>query len=217
MKKILSLIMMLAILLTVAVFPMQVSAATTIKSGKTVSDSVDPKHPMEYKFTSGKEGTLTLKISPRNYDISIWVFEANGKEIGVSKVTNAESYGVVKGGNNGVLEYNIKKGDYRIIIKPQSRYSDRIVIAYDMTATFPTAKEESSDASQSTSTVMGAELKKGATLQLVGPSSNCTWKSSKEDVATVSASGKVTAVKKGSSTITATDGKTSLKIKIIVL
>ena len=63
-----------------------------------------------------------------------------------------------------------------------------------------------------------ATLYLGQTLQLKLNNAKGTvkWKSSKKAVATVSSKGKVTAKKKGSATITATNGKKSYKCKITV-
>ncbi|MCD8074506.1 MAG: Ig-like domain-containing protein [Lachnospiraceae bacterium] len=64
-----------------------------------------------------------------------------------------------------------------------------------------------------------ATLIKGQTLKLkiTGTSDTVTWKSSKKSVAKVSASGKVTAKKKGTATITATVNGTKYKCKITVV
>lgn len=223
MKKYVSIAITLAILFSAMILPMQASAAETLKSGKTVYDSVDGKHSMEYNFTSAKEGKLTIDINPTGGDntifggdIYIYVYDANGKAITASKSVNTQNGNKVERDKKGQLIYNIKKGAYKVFIKTITAYD---TASYDMTVTFPAAAGESKDdASKSTSSsIMGVSLKKGSSLQLVGASSSdVTWKTSDKSVATVSSSGKVTAVAKGSATITATSGKTSQKIKIIV-
>ncbi len=60
------------------------------------------------------------------------------------------------------------------------------------------------------------EAGKKTTIKVKGTSKKPTWKSSNVKVATVSASGKITALKKGSVTITAKVGKKTYKCKVSV-
>ncbi len=84
-------------------------------------------------------------------------------------------------------------------------------------ATYP-SNDSSSDVKITSFTL---EMKKGDTIQLgtllsADTDDNVTWKSSKTAVAKVSATGKITAQSKGSATITASIGDSSVKIQVNV-
>ena len=124
--------------------------------------------------------------------------------------TNVEKY-------KGKLHFNAsKKGTYYFHFYRQIYYLDNGINGGDTTFKI-TAPGESSPKAELD--YLSVTLEKGDTLKLGAvltedSDDKVTWKSSKTSVATVSSSGKVTAKKKGTATITAKLGDSTLKVKV---
>jgi len=122
--------------------------------------------------------------------------------------------------SKGVIEYKgLSKGTYYIRVNnennPESPINDCTI-----KATFPdgsaSASNEIKDVTFEQTLKKGQSIQLGASLTPADGTGAISWKSSKTSVATVSATGKITAVGKGTAVITCTAGKGSAKIIIKV-
>lgn len=240
MKKYLSLVMAMAVLFSTMLFPMQVGAAT-LKSGEKATGYLD-EGSNKYEIAVKDKGTLTISLdivsekSKLDGGISalfIKLVNENDERLEPTQARatkGSASIGYLNASlrprdaedkASGIFTYNVTKGTYYIILEPSARG----ILDYKMTFTDSSAASRSTAApsteTKTTATLMTVALKKGAALQLgtdvaANNASKVTWKSGKSSVAKVSSTGKVTAVAKGTATITATYGKTVLKIKVVV-
>jgi len=205
---------------------------TKITSGKTNTFTIsETSGENDYKVTLSEDGDLKFNMECNEKSIAIILFDSKGEIVKMTKrsastgswddnsaysVLNWNSYSKK---SNGVIEWkNLKKGTYYVRFGIYMWQSGGF--KYTVTATFPDGSASSS--TEVKEVTFQFTLKKGETLkpdpQLTpaNGTGNIKWKSSKTSVATVSANGTVTAVGKGTATITCTAGKGSAKIIIKV-
>ena len=232
MKKFLSVVLSLVMAVSaMAVFAVSASAEDlkSIESGKQYSLSLTSYgDKQDYKFTAAKSGKLKLTVSAEIETVYINVLNAENTLIKPSDSNN--KYGksgwteLPKGikliWNSserkyyGTLTLNIEKGlNYIRFFRYGGSGTGKIIFK----ATYPSA-DSSADVKITSFTL---EMKKGDTIQLgtllsADTDDNIAWKSSKTSVAKVSATGKITAKAKGSATITASVGDSTMKIQVNV-
>lgn len=189
----------------------------------------------DYKIEVKQKGTLSIKINSKCSNNTVYLFDEdcanvcpneksvktggiywttkNDDSLEASYEWNSESQKIV-----ATTSYAVEKGTYYLRITNTPWFSNT-------STSYPSAGKAtiSIDFTKANNPVLTSfqlTMKKGSTIQLDGVftigSDTITWKSSKNSVATVSSKGKVTAKKKGTTTITATCGDVVLKIKIKV-
>ncbi len=207
--------------------------AVAIDSGDKQTATLKEKHDRAvYKVKLTSDGDLEVTLSARLSRMTLSVLDSDGNAIGQSSYDmKSGAYDWVSSSKNvmefkwnesvekiaGTVTYSLKKGTYYISVMRGNKFYDasgKGNIA--VTAKFP-GEEKEEDAKIS---VLGITMKKGDTMQLTADLTSkdgkVTWKSSKKTVAKVSEDGVVTAVKKGTATITAKCGKSTMKLKITV-
>ena len=230
-KKLLSILLSLA--MAVTAFAVNASAADvkTIKSGKTYSASLARYHDTaDYKFTSNGSGYLKIKVSTANSWTWFGVMDTSNNHLKPEKVTSnigstewaSSSNGTrlywneVEKKYSGTLTYKISKGTYYIQLERNG--SDNGDNKVTISTTFPSADSSSSDVKINNLTLtmkVGDKIQLGTALS-ASTDDNVAWKSSKTSVAKVSATGLVTAKAAGTTTITASIGSSTQKIDIKV-
>ncbi|MGN0650302.1 MAG: Ig-like domain-containing protein [Oscillospiraceae bacterium] len=188
----------------------------------------------DYKVQIKEKGILTVKVNTSITFCSVYLFDEDCANVPVASVNvstgNIYSFGkaddpfavfstnYTSGKTVASTSWKVSKGTYYIRVTNTRDYKEGW--RYEpypgkikVTTTFKASAEPELSC-------LSISVKKGSTLQLDGVftigSDTITWKSSKPSVATVSSKGKVTAKKKGTTTITATCGEVVLKIKIKV-
>lgn len=185
----------------------------------------------DYKFTSTKQGKLSLSITSTTDYTGIMLFDSNFDCVGITSYeittgqderdwTGREKIIIISSSiankSKSIVNWDISKGTYYLRIYNNMDWTygyhgSNGKISF--TATYP------SSTSTAKINYITINLPKGSTLSLgtdTTGSGTVTWKSSKTSVATVSSTGKVTAKAKGSTIITAKSGSSSKKIKIVV-
>ncbi len=237
MKKLLT--VLLAAVMLFAAIPVMAFAesvedtAVAVESGTKQTATLKEKHDsVVYKVKLTSDGDLEIALTAKLSRATLTVLDSDGNAVGNSSYDmKSGAYDWVSSDRNvmelkwnesvekivGTFTYALKKGTYYISVSRGNKYYDasgKGNIA--VTAKFPgEEKEETAKIS-----VLGITMKKGDTIQLTADLTSgdgkVTWKSSKKTVAKVSEDGVVTAVKKGTATITAKCGKSTLKLKITV-
>ena len=227
---------MLSLVMIVCMFSVGASAAGSIysnakeiKSGKTTTAKLKSAgKTADYYIKTSKSGTLKITVSVNLSVFGFYVYDVNGNKLKASSksvksgsIENGTYYNCESGSSNafkGTFSFSVDKGTYYIRIErfPLSgSYGSGDV---SVKATFPSSSSSSSSSSGKVSAVY-VPMKVGSTMQLSADKSGSgtvKWSSSNTSVATVNSSGKVTAKKKGTVTITAKIGssKASVKIKV---
>ncbi|MGN0618107.1 MAG: Ig-like domain-containing protein [Ruminiclostridium sp.] len=221
--------LVLAAVMMMSMFTVTVAAdgfddAKKITSGKSVEGKMSDYGYNYYKITCKSSGTLTIDFTTKIRATYWYLYDEDGGAIPLESfsIKSGNDLGARKGNTNirvvedgtakkaaGKLSYKVKKGTYYIAVRNDNPYGGE---TYKFTADFKAdnAKELS---------YLGITMKKGGTMQLeaVGADSGKTaWTTSKKSVATVSASGLVTAKEKGTAVITCKSGDVSVKLKITV-
>lgn len=199
-----------------------------LESGKKTTISYSKTYEVKtYKFKVSKSGTLKFSYSVDSVNVDFWLYDSEGTPVSItsksSKSGNLYAWsentciGVrrneVSGIGTGEFTYKVKKGTYYLKTEGYSKGKLKL------TATYPTDDEGTSDAKIDALTL---SVKKGTTLSfgtmITGTAdlSDIKWTTSDKKVATVSSAGVVKAVAKGSATITAKIGSSSVKIIIKV-
>lgn len=231
-KKIMSIV--LAAFMVIGSLAVSVSAdslfdsAVKLPSGKKQTFTLASNGKKDYKVTLSKKGTLTVNITSRTARTAIHLYDSAGKKIDAIDVTSVAgsldgdyrtpiylSWDNVVEEYSGKIQYELNKGTYYIrIVRDRNSGSGKV----NLTATYPSKDDDGSSGKISYLTL---EMEAGDTLRLGAVAepadAEIKWTSSKTNVATVSASGKVTAKKEGSTIITAKSGSSSVKIKINVV
>ena len=239
-RKLLSVLLALAMAVTtMAVFAVSASAesiessAKTVVNGKTYTVTLkegwgfSDGEPADFKIVAKSAGKLVVSFVSYSERIYISALDKNGNSISSEKYE--ATTGTIKDGQGcvwnkavekcvGKATYSIKKGTTYIRFRKAylSSGNGKLQVKF----TFPS--DDSSDGSSGVSiTNFALTMKVGDTLQLDADLSaktddNVTWKSDKTSVAKVSATGKITAQAKGTATITASIGGSSMKIKVKV-
>lgn len=234
-KKIMSVV--LAAVMVIGTFAVSVSAASiydtavNLPSGKkqtfTLSSDLQDK---DYKVVLSKNGTLKININSNLSKAYLKVFDSDGNRVDCTEYDFTVGSGKANDGDINILcqwnkttenfkctaKYKLKKGTYYIrFTRSYSNGNGKTTL----TATYPS--KDSADGSSGKISYLTLEMEAGDTLRLGAVAepadAEIKWTSSKTNVATVSASGKVTAKKEGSTIITAKSGSSSVKIKINVV
>lgn len=221
--------------------------AKSASSGKKYSCDFDELEGTNtYKLVLSKKGNIEINFTFQISTGTIQLFDSNGNSIKPSSVdmsagkntywsslyTKDEKGNRINLGYSTVLKWNegFEKSSGKITYKGMAKgtYYVRIGNEYDYKGngkaswsfTYPSAKKDESSDSGKIS-YLTLEMEAGDTLRLGAVAepadAEIKWTSSKTNVATVSASGKVTAKKEGSTIITAKSGSSSVKIKINVV
>ena len=216
--------------------------STAIKSGKTTSFMLkDAEELSDFKFVASEAGTLKISLRTDIEVTRILVFNSNGTLLKPTKykATSGEMTWNEHDSKENVLRckwqestklylgtatYKVNKGKYYIRVQRGSSYFGLNVDGagnVKLTATYPSDGGSDGSSSGVSITNFALTMKVGDTLQLDADLSaktddNVTWKSDKTSVAKVSATGKITAQAKGTATITASIGGSSMKIKVKV-
>ena len=219
--------------------------STAVKSGKTTSFMLkDMEELSDFKFVATEAGTLKISLRTDIEVTRILVFNSNGTlqkptkykatsgEITWNEQDSKENMLRCKWQEStklflGTATYKVNKGKYYIRIQRGSRssfigdYNCEGAGNVKLTATYPSDGGSDGSSSGVSITNFALTMKVGDTIQLDADLSaksddNVAWKSDKTSVAKVSATGKITAQAKGTATITATIGGSSMKIKVKV-
>lgn len=210
------------------------NAKTTLKNGKktTIScDGTNSKTERYYKFKITKNGKFTIDyILNCVQSVDIYLCNSDGEYIeceGLESKTGRCDYYAYHGYTrvksdiyttklgSGKLTYNLKKGTYYLMAKCTNFEKG----TFKFTAKFPTSDEGTSDAKIDALTLTvkkGTSLSFGTMITGTADPSDIKWTTSDKKVATVSSKGVVKAVAKGTATITAKIGSSSVKIIIKV-
>lgn len=232
----------LAAVMTAAMLLIPASAESIAKTAKTryngdsFSIKLNNTDYHDYKVKLTKSGNLKISLTSTCSETRIRLFDSDGNSLSISEsassATSGSVYASVWGYANcswnstmekfkGTVVYkDLGKGTYYLRIYKDSsytKYSGEGKTSIKLTFPGETA-EESGSSETKASPSLAATLKAGETLPLgvADADGTVTWTSSKPSVAEVDKSGKVTAKKAGSTTVTAETGKTTLKIEIIV-
>lgn len=204
--------------------------AKAIDSGKKVSftPSADYK---DYKVTLSEKGTLKLTITTKAEDVRIKIIDSNGNIVALSDKSistgsafySYNGYTVMQWNStmekfSGKLSYkSLAKGTYYIRIY---NYNDAFYdVKGKMSVSFKYPQKTEEEAADGTISCLSVSLKKGESLQfgaVIEGEGTVEWSSTKKSVAAVSSDGKITAKSKGTATIEAKLGKSSVKIKVNV-
>lgn len=232
-------LVVLAAIMMIGALAVSVSAdsiydtAVDLPSGKqqsfTLSSSRDCK---DYKVTLSKKGTLKFSINASIQTSYLYVYDADGNLITANSCDAATGSASIYNDRvnfnwngttenfKGTAEYELAKGTYYIRFNRSYNYrSDNGKTT--LTATYPSKDSEEISGSSGKISYLTLEMEVGDTLRLgtvTEPAdADVKWSSSKSSIATVSASGKVTAKKEGSTIITAKSGSSVKKIMINVV
>ncbi len=237
MKKILTVLLTAVMLFTavsVTAFAESIEdTAVAVESGAKQTATLKEKHDsVVYKVKLTSDGDLEVAITAKLSRATLTVLDSDGNAVEKSSYDmKSGAYDWVSSDRNvmelkwnesvekivGTVTYALKKGTYYISVSRGNKFYDASGKGnISVTAKFP-GEEKEEDAKIS---VLGITMKKGdkmqLTAELTSKDGKVTWKSSKKSVAKVSEDGVVTAVKKGTATITAKCGKSTMKLKITV-
>lgn len=234
-KKIMSVV--LAAVMVIGALAMSVSAdsiydtAVDLPSGKAQSFTLPSYQQKDYKVKLSKKGTLTININASVATSRLWLYDADGNKI----IPSEYDFTTGKGSSNSerlecswnsttenfkcTVKYELAKGTYYIRYERNYYTSGNGKTTFK--ATYPSEDSEEISGSSGKISYLTLEMEVGDTIRLgtvTEPAdADVKWSTSKSKVATVSASGKVTAKKEGSAIITAKSGSSVKKIKIIVV
>lgn len=182
-----------------------------------------------FSIECGADGELSFDISTNASSPTVTLYDAGGKSIHASDISNITGNGRIKNytylnGNEvdlerseaferyeGTIKYQVTKGTYYLGVYGYEKSEEYRL--FSITAHAPEKKVTPKI------DYFNIDLKRGDTLQFgaeLSKTGTVTWKSSKKSVATVSSNGKVTAKAKGSAIITAKCGNSTVKIKVTV-
>lgn len=236
--KILSVLMSAIILISALCLPVSAASiedtAKAVDSGKKISftpksNSLWGGPYYDYKVTLSEKGTLKLTFDTQAEKIFVTVLNSDGKWLKISDKT-ASSGSIYQSSFDGetwlswnrnvekfkgTLSYkSLAKGTYYVRIWTASNYdvNGKMSVSFS----YPQEKEAETEGKIS---YLSVTLEKGDTLQLGAVTEGegaVKWSTSKKAVASVTSKGKITAKSKGTATITAKLGSSSVKIRIKV-
>lgn len=213
-------------------------SAKLVDSGKKVSYTCKfekSKHgfynvlcPKIYKVELSEKGTLKLDFISSVSKLRIDVISSDGAEIYEFDEKNVTSGSVIHYGNTGTtahwnknlrkakftLKYNLDKGTY--YVKTWATVGADIEGKNSISFSYPQDKNEE----DGKISYLSLEMEKGDTLKLgavIEGEGTVKWSSSKSSVVSVTSDGKITAKKKGTATIIAKLGSSTVKLKIKVV
>jgi len=208
------------------------TSKTKLVSGEAKSIILSTLNAGETDFSIklSENGNLKIKVECKRDTMIVGLFDSKGNEIGITKRTatlgtwgdfgnkeNRLKWSEKNEKSKGVIEYkNLKKGTYYIRFGKANSMGRGF--KYTVKATFPdvSSSTEVKEVTVEFPLKKGQSVQLGASLTPADGTGAISWKSNKTSVATVSATGKVTAVGKGTAVITYTAGKGSAKIIIKV-
>jgi uncharacterized protein YjdB len=176
-------------------------------------------NPNDYKFTTNSKGKLTLSVDSTGSVTRIQMFNSNG--IRISPTSNEIITGTWDGWNynnnlhwnrtvqraNGTFVFDLIEADTYYF-----RFTGESGKPCTIRATFtPEGGRTASEPMFTITVPVNGRIRLGTTS-----SADVTWASSRTAVATVSQTGVVRAVARGTTDITATVGNTTLRIRIRV-
>lgn len=232
-KKIMSVV--LAAVMVIGALAVSVSAdsiydtAVDLPSGEKQTFTLS--NEKDYKVKLSKKGTLTININASVATSRLWLYDADGNKI----IPSEYDFTTGKGSSNSerlecswnsttenfkcTVKYELAKGTYYIRYERNYYTSGNGKTTFK--ATYPSKDSEEISGSNGKISYLTLEMEVGDTIRLgtvTEPAdAEVKWSSSKSSIATVSASGKVSAKKEGSTVITAKSGSSVKKIKIIVV
>ena len=205
--------------------------AKAIDSGKKVSFTPEvsawSNQYKDYKVVLSEKGTLKLSFTSLAKEVNVLLLDSNGDTVEPSEskastgsVTFWSGKAYLKWNNNvekfkGSVSYkSLKKGTYYV----------RMWVAYPyktgkVSVSFKYPQKTEKEAADGTISCLSVSLKKGESLQfgaVIEGEGTVEWSSTKKSVAAVSSDGKIMAKSKGTATIEAKLGKSSVKIKVNV-
>lgn len=185
--------------------------------------SADYGTPRMYKVEMAKKGTLKVDMTSAVSSVNVQVLDSSATDMieytkgtaAVGSVEYTNNYGAwiqAKDGKSDVsLEYKLDKGVY--YVKVFGTIDAYVGGKTELTLTYPQAAKGAEITSFTITLSKGDKLQLGTLLNGKG---TVKWSTSKKSVAAVSSKGKITAKAKGSATITAKCGTSTMKIRIIV-
>ena len=208
---------------------------TTLPNGKKITISCKGGDIIQdivknYKLKITKSGKLSISYTTDGVqEIYISLFDSDGAPI-ASDTAEAKSGSCRYSSWNknteiwwnssskvgtGKITYDLKKGTYYLKVVCDDYNEGK----FKFTPKYPTSEEGSSDAKIDALTLSvkkGTKLSFGTMITGTADLSDIKWTTSDKKIATVSSTGTVKAVAKGSATITAKIGSSSVKIVIKV-
>lgn len=214
------------------------SLAKDISLNQTTDGTLDAGELIFYKFKSNFSGILVIDYSVNDNNV-LRFFDSDetnqtiysstikdGSAMGGSGKGDYQIWGNIKDDKmtfSASVGYKVKKGEnYCISIwnsrapgnfKGDGKYTIKISEKGSTSSDKQTSKTDTKDI------YFGITLSKGSKFQLQAVNAdakNTTWTSSKKSVATVSSTGKITAKKAGTTTITCKCGDVIVKLKVTV-
>lgn len=208
---------------------------TTLPNGKKITISCNGGNMINdvvknYKFKVSKSGKLSISYTTDSVQyIYISLYDSDGAAL-ESDTAEAKSGSCRYSSWNkhteiwwnssskvgtGKITFDLKKGTYYLKVECDDYNKGK----FKFTPKYPTSDEGSSDAKIDALTLSvkkGTKLSFGTMITGTADLSDIKWSTSDKKVATVSSTGTVKAVAKGSATITAKIGSSSVKIIIKV-
>lgn len=226
-KKIILAVLMVVTMISASAVSVYADSIPELPSGEEKSFTLNRGYYITYQIVLSQKETVTIDFDSTS-SIRLYVADTSGENIRCSEANFAlgkeeRSYdgslsceiNSMTGNVQGTAKYELDKGTYYIKVS-RSSISFSGSGKVKLKATYGSDKESNAKISYLT-----LDMEVGDTIRLgtvAEPAdAEITWKSSKAKVASVSASGKVTAKKEGSTIITATSGKSKVKIKINVI
>ena len=230
-KKIMSVV--LAAVMVIGALAVSVSADSIYDTAEDLSSGEKQSFTLpsygwyqDYKVKLSKKGTLTINITASIRAARLYLYDADGNTI------NCNDYDFTAGKGTAYSDYlgcawNSTTENFKCTVKyelTKGTYYIRLMNSWSGgtgKTTFTATYGSDDDSSIGKISYLTLEMEVGDTIRLgtvTEPAdADVKWSSSKSSIATVSASGKVTAKKEGSAIITAKSGSSVKKIKIIVV
>lgn len=207
--------------------------AKAIDSGKKVSFTPEAgtiwgAPSRDYKVILSEKGTLRLTFNTRSEKTEVEVMDSNGNRIALSdsnvttgwvssgKITSIHWNTNVEKFSGKLYYKSLKKGTYYVRIRNANSSCD---VNGKLSVSFKYPQKTEEEATDGTISCLSVSLKNGESLQfgaVIEGEGTVEWSSTKKSVAAVSSDGKITAKSKGTATIEAKLGKSSVKIKVNV-
>ena len=231
-KKLTALILAGAVAVSCMISGASADNISTIKIGKSVTETIETNSTSSYYIEVEKSGVLSIKFSyTSSYIAGLLIgddsdgsakilkpdsVDSTAGESGILEINGGYGFIVVNDDAKkcaGTAKYSITKGKYLIMFSNQNSSS-----AYNGSGKLTLTTSIGSKSA--TLTQFTVTIKKGSTLQLGAladtSADGVKWSSSKKSVATVNSKGKVTAKKAGTAVITAKLGSSKLQITVNV-
>ena len=225
---------LLSVVMFVCCFAVQAGAesiadtARAITSGKSYSITLkESGSTADFSIKTNKKGKIIISLSTKIANVYVRIYDENGNKYipdtrdvtaGDATTGRFDGYSTCKWNStvekfSGTLTYDdMNKGTYYIRFEKGSSKGGTGKATFKIT--YPSS--ESSSGSKLSCVTIPMKVGEAMQLSTDAGTSGITWSSSKSSVATVSSSGKVTAMKAGTAVITAKSGSSTAKIQIKV-